>query len=312
MRWYFAPEYDYGRNLPQHEAVHGFILDKPSRIRRHLITADVAGESDFERPAPVDEAEVSEVHEPGVVFDLRDSYAVSRAVEFDALALLPAETVWEAVVSPQLHACGGTCAGLRAAADGEWAINLSGGFHHARPDLAHGSCLVNDLALAVARLEREGAMRPILVVDLDLHQGDGNATFFAKDDRVFTFSMHEQAAFPVPKMQSDLDVGLPQKTGDDDYLERLELALAEIDERFTPEVVVYVAGSDPFEHDPLGSLQLSLEGLTERDRRVARYAAKHDCGLVVLPAGGYSDQSAALTAAGFAEIATVANEARGG
>lgn len=312
MRWYFAPEYDYGRNLPQHRAVHGFVLDKPSRVRRHLITADVAGESDFERPVPVDEAEVSEVHESGVVFDLHDAYAVSRAVEFDALALLPEETVWQAVVAPQLHACGGTCAGLRAAADGEWAINLSGGFHHARPDLAHGSCLVNDVALAVARLEREGRMRPILLVDLDLHQGDGNATFFAKEDRVFTFSMHEQAAFPVPKAMSDLDVGLPQRTGDDGYLERLELALAEIDERFTPEVIVYVAGSDPFEHDPLGSLQLSPEGMTERDRRVARYAAERGCGLVVLPAGGYSDQSAALTAAGFAEIAAVADEARGG
>ena len=311
MRWFFAPEYDYARNLPQHSAVHGFVVDKPSRVRRHLVTADVVADADFEAAPPVSEEEIGKIHDRGVLIDLHDPFAVSRAVEFDALSRLPAETVWEAAVVPQLFACGGTCAALRAAADGEWAINLSGGFHHARPDLAHGSCLVNDLALAVARLDASGARPPILVVDLDLHQGDGNACFFAGDDSVFTFSMHEQAAFPVPKAQSDLDVGLPQKTGDEDYLRQLDQALGEIDARFRPGLVVYVAGSDPFEHDPLGSLQLTLEGMLERDRRVAQFAADRDCGLAVLPAGGYSDQSAALTAACFAEVLAVEAAHRG-
>ena len=310
MRWFYAPDYDYARNLPQHKAAHGFVLDKPTRIRRHLLTADLVGESEFAQPEPVSEAEVQEIHEPVVIYDLHDPYAVSRAVEFDAIALLPHETVWEAVVAPQLSAAGGTCAGLRAAAHGEWAINLSGGYHHARPDLSHGFCLVNDVALAVARLRREGIRRRILVVDLDLHQGDGNAAFFTGDDEVFTLSLHERGIFPVSRVPSDLDVDLAPSTGDTVYLEQLEDALSRASERFSPEVVIYVAGSDPFERDPLGSLQLTPEGLATRDRRVARFAAWLGCPLLTLPAGGYSEESVALSAVGFAEIAAVEQAVR--
>ncbi len=220
------------------------------------------------------------------------------------------DAVWEAIVAPQLHAAGGTCAALRAAADGDWAINLSGGYHHARPDLSHGFCLVNDVAIAVARLRREGTRRRILIADLDLHQGDGNARFFEADDEVFTFSMHERGIFPLPRAQSDLDMDLPAGTGDATYLERLERALDEIRARFAPEVVVYVAGSDPFERDPLGSLRLTPEGLAMRDQRIARFAQELGCPLVVLPAGGYSEESATLTALGFAEISAVRGEPR--
>lgn len=304
MRWYYSPAYDYGRNLP-HEAVHGFVLDKPSRIYRHLLTGDVLTAGEVLSAPPVDEAEVAGVHEPGVLTDLRDAYAVSRAVEFDALARLPNEVVWQAAVAPQLAAAGGTCAALQDAADGRWSTNLSGGFHHARPDLAHGFCLVNDVALGLSRLRRAGGHPPVLILDLDLHQGDGNAIFFAKDDHVFTFSMHEHTAFPVPKAMSDLDVGLPRETGAEEYLRCLDDALVEIAERIAPRIIVYVAGSDPYVGDPLGSLQLDEESMAERDRRVARFAVACDSALVTLPAGGYSEESAALTAAGLAEIAAL-------
>jgi histone deacetylase 11 len=305
MRWYYAAAYDYARNLPEHKAVHGFVLDRATRIQRHLITADVVSAGAFEEPEPVGELEVGEIHEPVVIYDLHDPYAVSRAVEFDAIALLPHDEVWQAVVAPQLLAAGGTCAALRAAVDGEWAINLSGGFHHARPDMAHGFCLLNDVALAVHRLRKEGLTHRILIVDLDLHQGDGNAFFFANDDSVFTFSMHERSVFPVPKATSDLDLGLESGTGDVEYLEQLEGALAQLRERCSPDLLLYVAGSDPFVRDPLGSLRLTPEGLAERDARVARFAAELGIPLVALPAGGYSEESAALTAMGFAEIAAV-------
>lgn len=306
MRWYYAPGYDYARNLAPQKAVHGFVLDRPSRIRRHLITADVADASAFEAPRPLAESDVSAVHEDAVLAALRDPFAVSLTIEYDAVAALPPDVVWEAVVAPQLHASGGTCEALRAAARGDWAINLSGGFHHARPDLGHGFCLVNDVALAVAQLRSEGVRRRILIVDLDLHQGDGNAIFFADDPDVFTFSMHERALFPVPKATSDLDVGLESGTGDAEYLERLDEALAGISRRFAPEIVVYLAGSDPFVLDPLGTLQLTHEGMCARDARVARFAREHGCGLVALPAGGYSEESPTLTAVAFAEIAASA------
>jgi len=309
VKWFYAPEYDYGRNLPQHREVHGFVLDKPSRIRGRLIERGVVSASEFRAPAPVSEADVAAVHAPEIVSDLHDAYAVSRAVEFDAIGLLPDDTVWSAVVASQLHAAGGTCEALRVAAGLEgapdWAANLSGGFHHARPDLSHGFCLVNDVAIAITRLRAEGVRPRVLILDLDLHQGDGNASFFAKDEEVFTCSVHERAIFPTPKAASDLDVGLPAGVGDEDYLERLEDVLAELGERPVPELLLYVAGSDPFVDDPLGSLQLSAEGLAQRDRRVAEFAASLGCALVALPAGGYSPESAVLTADGFAEIAAV-------
>ena len=309
MKWFYAPGYDYGRNLPQHREVHGFVLDKPSRIRARLVERSVVSEAELREPDPVSEADVASVHAPEIVSDLHDAFAVSRAVEFDAIGLLPDDTVWGAVVASQLHAAGGTCDALRVAAGAEeapdWAANLSGGFHHARPDLSHGFCLVNDVAIAVARLRAEGLRPRILILDLDLHQGDGNASFFAKDEEVFTCSIHERAIFPTPKATSDLDVGLPGGVGDEDYLERLEDVLAELGERPPPDLLVYVSGSDPFVDDPLGSLRLSAEGLARRDRRVAEFAASLGCALVALPAGGYSPESAVLTADGFAEIAAV-------
>ncbi len=309
MKWFYAPGYDYGRNLPQHREVHGFVLDKPSRIRDRLIERGVVAEADLRAPEPVSEADVASVHASEIVSDLHDAFAVSRAVEFDAIGLLPDDTVWGAVVASQLHAAGGTRDALRVAmgleGEPDWAANLSGGFHHARPDLSHGFCLVNDVAIAMEKLRAEGVRPRTLILDLDLHQGDGNATFFAKDDEVFTCSIHERAIFPTPKATSDLDVGLPSGVGDEDYLERLETVLAELGERPVPELLVYVAGSDPFVDDPLGSLQLSAEGLARRDRRVAEFAASLGCPLVALPAGGYSPESPVLTADGLAEIAAV-------
>jgi len=311
MRWLYAPEYDYGRGVPGSPTeVHGFVLDKPSRIRRALIEAGVAGEDDFERPEPATEGDFQGLHSPRLLAELHDPEAIALAIEQPELAALPAEILWQAVVAPQLHAAGGTCVALAAAAAGEWAANLSGGYHHARPSLSHGFCLVNDVALAVQRLRQGGARPRILIVDLDLHQGDGNASFFRRDPQVFTFSMHEEALFPIPKAESDLDVGLPSGTGDAIYLAALDEALARIDARFEPEIVVYVAGSDPYEGDPLGTLAVSAKALAERDRRVAVYAAARGCGLAAVTAGGYSPASPILSAAGFAEIA--ANEPRRG
>ena len=177
------------------------------------------------------------------------------AIEVPEAELLPPEILWSAVVAPQLLAAGGTCEALRVAVAGEWAINLSGGSHHARCDLSHGFCLVNDVALAIGRLRRDGLMRLTLIVDLDLHQGDGNATIFANADDVFTLSIYEEHLFPMPKMRSDLNVGLPAGTGDEEYLRRLDDALARVRKRFEPEIIVYIAGSDPLKGDPLGSLR---------------------------------------------------------
>jgi acetoin utilization deacetylase AcuC-like enzyme len=170
-------------------------------------------------------------------------------------------------------------------------------------DLSHGFCLINDVAIGLAKLRHEGLARRALIVDLDLHQGDGNATLFQDDPDVFTVSVHEEDIFPVPKMKSDLDIGLPALTGDADYLAAVDDALVHAEKHFDAEVVVYVAGSDPYVNDPLGNLEVSREGMLARDRRVASFAVRCGCPLVALPAGGYSLDSPSIGAAGFREIA---------
>lgn len=306
MKWFYHPGYDYGGGVPgAPRELHGFLLCKPSAIRKAIEGAGLLRASDLLEPEAVSEAELLAVHAAALVEALRDPEAVAEAIESPELSLLPAEMVRQAVVLPQLLAAGGTCAALRVAAAGEWAVNLSGGFHHARWNRMHGFCLINDVALGLARLRREGVSRRTLIVDLDLHQGDGNATMFAEDADVYTVSVHEEAVFPIPKARSRLDVGLPSWLGDDQYLAAVKSALAHARRHFDPEMIVYVAGSDPYEGDPLGTLQVTRQGMLARDGMVARFARDLGCPLVVLPAGGYSSESPPIAAAGFQDIAEI-------
>jgi acetoin utilization deacetylase AcuC-like enzyme len=300
MPWFYDDRYDYGRGLPGSPTdVHGFVLRKPSQIRERLVAADVVRADAFHPVEAVTEQDLTRVHDVGVIAGLRDVGVIAAAIELEAIASLPPDMVWEAVVRPQLVAAGGTYLALRAAATGEWAFNLSGGFHHARRNLSHGFCLINDIAVGLARLRHDGVHRRALIVDLDLHQGDGNAAIFAEDRDVYTVSVHEEDLFPIPKMTSNLDVGLPSSTGDHDYLAAVDDALTHARACFDPDLVIYVAGSDPLAGDPLGTLEVSRDGLLARDRQVGALARELGCPLVALPAGGYSHDSAAATAAGF-------------
>lgn len=303
MHWYYRREYDYGAGIPGLPTeVHGFVLNKPTAIRDALVACGAVAQAAFVAPESIVDADLLRVHNAALLAALGDPVAVAAAIELYELAALPADLVRSAVVAPQLRACGGTLAALRHAAQGGWAVNLSGGYHHARRDLSHGFCLVNDVAVGLARLRHEGVHRRVLIVDLDLHQGDGNATMFAGDHDVFTLSVHEEGIFPIPKAKSDLDIGLPGGTGDDEYLAAVDEALAFARQRFEPEIVVYVAGTDPYVADPLGSLRISEAGLCARDRRVAEFARENGAALVALPAGGYTPESSRLSAAGFAAM----------
>lgn len=305
MNFFYSPRYDLGRGLPM-RTVHGFVLDRPSRTKAALINDHGVDPTAFTAPPLASLADFEVVHSARVLASLRAGDGVARAVEMPFLRYLPSMMTRRAVVDPQVAAAGGTVAAIRAAADGAWSANLSGGFHHARPDLAHGFCLVNDVALAVAVLRRDGLHRKFLTIDLDAHQGDGNAAAFDGDNSVMTVSLHEQALFPHPKLGSTIDVGLRSGIGDDDYLGHVEATLNVIGRRFKPDIVVYVAGVDPFVGDPLSTLRVSKDGLRRRDEHVARFARTMEAGLVVLPAGGYTADSPGLSAAGMAVIAQLA------
>jgi acetoin utilization deacetylase AcuC-like enzyme len=192
---------------------------------------------------------------------------------------------------------GGTVLAARAAVNGGGiAANLAGGTHHSHPDRGSGFCVFNDVAVAARQMQREHAAKQLFrskrvlqvgVIDLDVHQGDGTARIFEDDDSVFTLSLHGAKNFPVRKQTSDCDIELPDGCHDEAYLQALEQGLAQMEERFAPDLVFYLAGADPHEGDRLGRLSVSDDGMQARDRRVFDWAFQRRVPLVMTMAGGY-------------------------
>jgi acetoin utilization deacetylase AcuC-like enzyme len=185
-------------------------------------------------------------------------------------------------------------------------MNLGGGTHHAGYDFARGYCLFNDVAVALARLRVEGAARRAVVVDCDVHQGDGTAQVLAGDPEAFTVSLHGARNYPFQRIPSDLDVDLPTGTGDEDYLRALDDALDAALPRARPDIAFYLAGADPFEGDRLGRLALTKAGLRARDERVVGRLRGAGAAVVVLLAGGYAPHVADTVDINAATAAVVA------
>ena len=182
---------------------------------------------------------------------------------------------------------GGTLAATEDALARGWGGTLAGGTHHALYAEGAGFCVFNDIAVAIRSVQRDGRIERAVVVDLDVHQGDGTAAIFHGDPTVYTFSMHGAANFPARKQQSSLDIALPDDTGDEEYLARLRHALPQVFD-FEPEIVYYQSGVDALATDRLGRLSLTPEGLRERDRLVFDACQAADVPLVVTLGGGYS------------------------
>jgi acetoin utilization deacetylase AcuC-like enzyme len=172
------------------------------------------------------------------------------------------------------------------------AVSLSGGTHHAFADRGEGYCILNDVAVAARAIQAAGKIQRVLVIDADVHQGNGTAHIFRNDPTVFTFSIHGKNNFPLHKQVSDLDVELADGTGDDAYLEALQQGLSAIARRFEPELAFYLAGADPHRHDRYGRMALSKQGLAERDRQVQAFCRRHHLPVAVTMAGGYGRNTA--------------------
>lgn len=194
--------------------------------------------------------------------------------------------------SPQMversrRSAGATIAACRAALEQGVAANLAGGTHHAYADRGEGFCVFNDAAIAARLMQAERRVQRVAIVDLDVHQGNGTASILARDDSVFTLSLHAQNNYPFEKECSDLDVALADGTGDAEYLHALQEALTEMFCRFAPQLIIYLAGADPHEGDRLGRLKLTLAGLAARDRMVLDHARERRIPVTLAMAGGY-------------------------
>jgi len=194
--------------------------------------------------------------------------------------------------SPQMversrRATGATIAACRAALAEGVAVNLAGGTHHAHADRGEGFCIFNDGAVASRLMQAERRAQKVAIVDLDVHQGNGTASILANDDSVFTLSVHGENNYPFVKEQSDLDIGLPDGTSDAAYLSALASALDTMFSRFTPQLIIYLAGADAHENDRLGRLKLTMAGLAVRDAAVFDAASQRGIAVAVTMGGGY-------------------------
>ncbi len=214
-----------------------------------------------------------------------DDFAAGR---LDAVAMRRIGFPWSPeLVERSLRSCGGTVAAARAALRSGAAVYLAGGTHHARADRGAGYCVFNDCAVAARIAQREGGIGRVLIVDTDVHQGDGTAAIFAADPSVFTFSIHGAENFPAEKARSDLDLALPSGTGDDAYLAALERGLTEAFARSAPGFVFFLSGADPFVGDRLGRLALTKDGLQRRDVLVLGEIRRRGAPHVTVMGGGY-------------------------
>ncbi|MBT8373005.1 MAG: histone deacetylase, partial [Deltaproteobacteria bacterium] len=194
------------------------------------------------------------------------------------------------IVARARRSAGATLEACRHAMSDLIAVNLGGGTHHAFSDRGQGYCLLNDAAIASRALQAEDIAGRILIIDCDVHQGNGTAAVFRNDTSVFTFSIHGKNNFPYKKESSDLDIALDDETGDTDYLNALKKGLEHSLERSSAEIVIYLAGADPFKDDRFGRLALTKKGLAERDQMVFSYCTMAGLPIAVTMAGGYARQ----------------------
>lgn len=191
------------------------------------------------------------------------------------------------MVERSRRSAGATISACRAAFLDGAAVNLAGGTHHAHAGHGEGFCVFNDAAVAARLMQAERRARRVAIVDLDVHQGNGTASILSRDDSVFTLSIHGEKNFPFVKETSDLDIALPDGTEDESYLHALHKALMEMFRRFTPDLIIYLAGADPHEGDRLGRLKLTLDGLAQRDAMVLAAARDRGIPVAIAMAGGY-------------------------
>lgn len=263
-------------------AGHRFPMRKYAMLRERVAAAALVPPESMRTPPAADDTELLRAHDAGYV-------RRAQAGELSAQELRRIGFPW----SPQMversrRSAGATISACRAALDDGVGVNLAGGTHHAFADCGAGYCVFNDSAVAARAMQAEGRADRIVIIDCDVHQGDGTAAILQGDDTIFTFSIHGAKNFPFRKQQSDLDIELPDATEDSGYLDVLESGLRRALELARADLAIYLAGADPYYDDRLGRLALTKAGLAERDRLVFDYCRCGGLPLAITMAGGYA------------------------
>ena len=265
---------------------HRFPMAKYSMLRER-VAFELTGIEMLEAPAAT-EGELALAHSPNYVHAVKTGGLSPQALREIGFPWTPA------MAERSVRSAGASIAAARAAMREGIAGNLAGGTHHASADQGGGFCVFNDIAVTARVLQMEHfraakQVLQVLVIDLDVHQGNGTAAIFANDPSVFTLSLHGEKNFPFRKVDSDLDVGLPDGCSDDAYLAALDGAFNQVLDRFQPKFVIYLAGADAHEGDRLGRLTLTSEGLALRDQRVMAFVNEQRIPIAIAMAGGYAN-----------------------
>jgi acetoin utilization deacetylase AcuC-like enzyme len=259
---------------------HVFQMEKYQAVKDRLLADGQIQSSDLVEPPEPVEADIGLVHTREYLADMLNLRWSQRTVRSE----LP---LTQEIVQGFFLFASGTTIACRLALEDKVVMHLGGGFHHAFADHGEGFCYVNDIAVGIRKMQQEGRVTRAAVIDCDLHQGNGTARIFQGDRSVYTFSIHQECLYPV-KEESTWDVGLEDEAGDDVYNERVDYAVPRILDTHKPELVVFVAGADPYKLDQLGSLRLTKRGLALRDRIVIENCHKRGIPVVPVTAGGYA------------------------
>lgn len=262
---------------------HVFPTSKYRLLKRRIdLDESLKGKFEFFEPAPASKEEIMAVHDKEYIDKLENGTLTEG--EIFTMEIPYSKSLVDASVT----CCGGTLTASMKALERKAAVHLGGGFHHSFADHGEGFCVLNDIAVSVRAMQSGGKIKKALIIDCDLHQGNGTAQIFMDDPSVYTFSIHQKNNYPFHKPKGSMDIELEDYTRDDVYLEYLYDNVPKVISEFKPDVILYLAGADPYKGDQLGNLSLSKDGLKERDNYICTQAHNYEVPIAVTLAGGYA------------------------
>lgn len=277
MKAFYSDIFDFP--LPEN---HRFPMRKYSRLRERLLEERIIHPDDLLIPKPASDEQLLRAHTHEYLQRVVDGRLSSKEIRRIGFPWSPQ------LVERSRRSVGGSLAACYAAIQAGIAVNLAGGTHHAHPDWGSGFCIFNDVAVATLDLLAHRKTKSIVIVDCDVHQGDGTAAIFDGEERVYTFSIHGASNFPFRKRSSNLDIALPDRVGDEGYLQALQAGLQQAFQESAPSFAVYLAGADPYYADSFGRLSLTKAGLRQRDEMVFEACRRLNLPVAVVMSGGYA------------------------
>jgi len=286
QKTYIVFSSDYLTGVSTYGDHHSFDIFKYKRIRDLLISDKILKTKSILQPNTVTFSDINLVHTEKFIQHIKDPIAVNQLLKIEINSL------WDnSVLEYFMAVTGGTIYGACKSLEYNAPVfNFGGGFHHAQPEVAEGFCLLNDVAIAIKKIKKEKNVNNILIVDLDYHQGNGNAIIFQDDPNVFTLSIHADHWIDEIGV-SNRDILIQSDISNEDYMALIEKELSQVLEKFIPEIIFYIAGSDPYEKDQLADMKINRETMLKRNMYVVTKAKELNKPIIILPGGGYGKDS---------------------